>query len=285
MNESWETISDTELKAELQSLRTRVEQLETAQRQNRSAGHRWFSASPVSRFLLLMCFLVLVAALLAAAADPNALFINPQGYVGVNTTKPEAPLDVNGSTRLRGDLSLDGKLSGDLRAGGAIEAGNSDIYFTNPNHDHTAKGNTLGYAAIENAKGHNSLMILGRTSSDPGNPRYIGMWDKVAIGMNGNDKPRAALDVRGDIAVSGKTDLGVYMKFETPNKADYYDVACNAGDVVLSGGAWVNNGALRESRPATTSAWRVACNRTYGFGNVQNINCDQAFALCANHAK
>ena len=285
MNQSSHDFNCSELKAELEALRKKMESFEALAQAGTAAvatRKRW-SSKPRALWLLLI--LVLAAAGLVAAAGDNALFINPQGYVGVNTTKPEAPLDVNGSTRLRGDLSLDGKLNGDVRVGGAIEAGNSDIYFTNPNHDHTAKGNTPGYAAIENAKSHNSLMILGRTSSDPGNPRYIGMWDKVAIGMNGNDKPRAALDVRGDIAVSGKTDLGVYMKMENPNKSDYYDMSCNSGDVVLSGGAWVGVGWVRESRPTSTNAWRVACSQPYSLGAVRNVQCNEAFVLCASHAK
>jgi len=40
-------------------------------------------------------------------------------------------------------------------------------------------------------------MVLGRMLPD--GVRYIGMWDRVGINMGANDKPRAALDVRGDM--------------------------------------------------------------------------------------
>src|SRR5579859_2853518 len=206
------TLSDephySELKAELEALRKQVQGLR-AQVHERNAVHparqRWF-ARPRNLWLLLIVLLLAVG-LLAAAGD-KALFIDPQGYVGINQTKPEARLDVNGNTRLRGDLNADGNAG----VGGAIAAGNSDIYFTNPNHEHTGKGNTEGYAAIESSKGYNSLMILGRTSSDPNNPRYIGMWDKVGIGMAANDKPRAALDVRGDVIANNVVADNTWVK-------------------------------------------------------------------------
>jgi hypothetical protein len=202
MNQPSDEFNCSELKAEVEALRKKMEAFEARSEDHRaisSARKRWFSKARGLWLLLLVC--LLAAALMAAVGD-NALFINPQGYVGINTTKPEAPLDVNGNARL----------GGDARVGGAIEAGNSDLYFTNPNHEHTGKGNTQGYAAIENAKGYNALMILGRTSSDPGSPRYIGMWDKVGIGMSGNDKPRAALDVRGDVIANNLVADNTWVK-------------------------------------------------------------------------
>jgi len=201
MMKSSDELNYSELKAELQALRKKMENFEAMQpscNPARFAYPRWLSAAPVPRLLLLAGFLVLVVGLLAAAGDTNALFISPQGYVGINQTKPEAPLDVNGKELVRGDLNVDGKLAttGDAKAGGAIEAGNSDLYFTNTTHVHSLKGNVLGNAAIENAQNYNSLMILGRSSSEG---RFIGMWDRVGINMGVNDKPQAALDVRGDM--------------------------------------------------------------------------------------
>jgi hypothetical protein len=191
MNQSSGEPTCGELKVELEALRQKIENFEAlAQAGAVAAPAR--KRSSKARALWLLLAVVLVAVGLVAAVGDNALFINPQGYVGINTTRPEVPLDVNGNTRL----------GGDARVAGAIDAGNSDLYFTNPNHEHTGKGNTQGYAAIENAKGYNALMILGRTSSDLNNPRYIGMWDRVGIGMGGNDKPRAALDVRGDVVAN-----------------------------------------------------------------------------------
>jgi hypothetical protein len=215
MKRSSDELDYNELKAELQALRKKVDDLDDRQTGLKSVtgfARRWrLSKGMVFRLLLPVGLLALVIGAVAAGSD-NALFISPQGYVGINHTKPEAPLDVNGNALVRGDLKVGGKLvptggvlnvdgklvtNGDAAVGGAIEAGNSDLYFTNPNHEHSGKGNTPGYAAIENSKGYNSLMILGRMSDD--RFRYIGLWDKVGIGMGMNDKPRAALDVRGDM--------------------------------------------------------------------------------------
>jgi hypothetical protein len=79
------------------------------------------------------------------------------GNVGIGTTAPIQKLDVKGG----------------------ISAGNSDIYFTNPNHSHTGFGNTGGYAAIENASNYGTLMILGRSGTPNG--RRVDVWDYLQV--------------------------------------------------------------------------------------------------------
>ena len=72
---------------------------------------------------------------------------------------------------------------------GSLYAGNSDIYFTKTDHNHTGIGNTKGYAAIENAKNFDALMILGRAGTSKG--RYVRLWDYLQV--NGS------MDVTGDV--------------------------------------------------------------------------------------
>ena len=79
--------------------------------------------------------------------------------VGIGTPKPQATLDVAGE----------------------IHAGNSDIYFTKTNHNHSAFGNKAGYAAIENAENYGALMILGRTVSTNPLKRVVKLWDKLEV--------------------------------------------------------------------------------------------------------
>jgi hypothetical protein len=95
------------------------------------------------------------------------------GNVGIGTTTPTQKLDVNGG----------------------IAAGNSDIYFTNSNHNYTGYGNTVGYAAIENATNYGTLMILGRAGTPVG--RRVDVWDYLQV--NGN------LQVSGQINTTGGT--------------------------------------------------------------------------------
>ena len=62
---------------------------------------------------------------------------------------------------------------------GTVLVGNSDIYFTNTEHNHTGNANVAGHAAIENAKDHDSLMILGRAGTSVG--RKVRLWDYLKV--------------------------------------------------------------------------------------------------------
>ena len=79
--------------------------------------------------------------------------------------------------------------------GGALQAGNSDLYFTKTDHNYTAFGDTAGYAAIDNASNYDALMVLGRANAQhPMKPaikaRVVKLWD--------------CLQVNGDMSVTGR---------------------------------------------------------------------------------
>ncbi|MEH1887589.1 tail fiber domain-containing protein [Nostoc sp.] len=104
--------------------------------------------------------------------DPNDhIALMPSlGNVGIGTIEPQGKLDV------RGD----------------IRAGNSDIYFTKTDHNHTGGiGNTKGFAAIENASNFDALMILGRAGTPKG--RTVKLWDYLQV--NGG------MDVTGNVGI------------------------------------------------------------------------------------
>lgn len=86
-----------------------------------------------------------------------------------NTATWAAHFDTND-----GSLTLMGNL-----AAGTVALGNSDIYFTNTEHNHTGMGNASGRAAIENAKDTDSLMILGRAGTSVG--RKVRLWDYLNV--------------------------------------------------------------------------------------------------------
>lgn len=64
-----------------------------------------------------------------------------------------------------------------------LSLGNSDLYFTKTDHNHTGAGNTAGYAAIENAKDYDALMILGRSKWENGkfSKRIVKLYDYVEV--------------------------------------------------------------------------------------------------------
>jgi hypothetical protein len=129
-------------------------------------------------------------------AGAERLTIN-NGCVGIGTMTPEGTLDV------RGD----------------IRAGNSDIYFTKTDHNHTGVGNTAGFAAIENSANFDALMILGRAGTPQG--RTVRLWDYLEVNglMNvtgnvgiGTTSPQARLQVSGGAimpAVGASNQAGI----------------------------------------------------------------------------
>ncbi|MGK7925561.1 MAG: hypothetical protein AB4290_10000 [Spirulina sp.] len=86
-------------------------------------------------------------------------------------------------TGVAGGLTVKGtgesSFAGSLRVEKKIEAGNSDIYFTKTDHDYTGFGSQHGFAAIQNAKNHNALMILGRYGTSVG--RLVKLWDYLQV--------------------------------------------------------------------------------------------------------
>lgn len=82
------------------------------------------------------------------------------GGVGIGTREPRGKLEVNG----------------------AIYANGSDLYFTETDHNHTGIGNAPGFAAIENARNYNALMLLGRNvGTAQAVKRHVEVWDYLKV--------------------------------------------------------------------------------------------------------
>jgi len=155
--------------------------------------------------------LVLEAGQIVAGSDaaswaPNQLTLKGDGNVGVGTGNPGAKLDVAGD----------------------IHAGNSDLYFTKTDHNHTGFGNTPGYAAIENASNYDALMILGRAGTTKG--RYVRLWDYLQVngGLDitgdvgiGTSSPAAKLDVNGGFKAASNDSGDRAILMEPPGGGDH----------------------------------------------------------------
>jgi Chaperone of endosialidase len=141
------------------------------------------------------------------------------GRVGIGTYNPQGKLDV----------------SGDIRAG------NSDVYFTRTDHNHTGIGNTAGFAAIENAANYSALMILGRAGTSRG--RYVRLWDYLQVngGMDvtgavgvGTDSPQVKLHAVGNRI---RVDNGAGRSLDLRADGSALDLESNGADLYIN-----NNG-------------------------------------------
>jgi hypothetical protein len=213
MNEKPDGLNYHELKAELRILQGKIEDLNA--RLNGitpavpSARRRRLAKIAAFRWPLATGFLILAGAV-AQTSDP--ITIGPDGRVRMGKSLDVAEavkaksfvgdasgLTVNGDSitqtvagKFKGDVDAAGK----VKAGLAIEAANSDIYFTKTDHLFTAASDVTGKAAIENSSNYNGLMILGRKTAAG---RLVRMWDRVGIGGNTTSSLDAPLDVKGEI--------------------------------------------------------------------------------------
>jgi hypothetical protein len=201
MNDRSENPACHEMRAELEQLERRISELKARME------HAFPPPRPHGRIRVRLLALRglaavgLVALVIAALAASQSLTVDPNGVVKVNAlqlagqdlaqTLSGLRQDVNSKLPLAG-----GTLGGDLTVNGALREGNSDIYFTKTDHNHSGLGNQPGNAAIENGKDYDALMILGRQSTTY-NTRIVRMWDRVGIG--GGPPPQAPLDVKGEI--------------------------------------------------------------------------------------
>ncbi|GAB6042917.1 hypothetical protein [Endothiovibrio diazotrophicus] len=101
-----------------------------------------------------------------------------------------------------------------------------------------------------------------------------GQWLGEPTGLEGPEGPRGETGPAGPQGETGpRGPVGggfgaIYTKMcfnRNSSVRSYYDCACNAGDTILSGGAYTDSGGvIRESRPINTTTWRVACSNFYG---------------------
>jgi hypothetical protein len=154
---------------------------------------------------------------LDVAGSINATDIHKNGSSLVSSQWTDVGTDVGGGINYAGSNVGIGAQTpqGKLDVRGDIRAGNSDIYFTRADHNHTGIGNTAGFAAIENAADYGALMILGRAGTPRG--RYVRLWDYLQVngGMDvtgnvgiGTSTPNRTLHVQGSEIHSGGGGAG-----------------------------------------------------------------------------
>ena len=113
-----------------------------------------------------------------ANGKPASGFFDAGHRLRLRTSRGQGFLFENSSEAALVDIDSD---NGNLWNKGALYCGNSDLYFSQTNHNHTGIGNKLGYAAIENAKNYNTLMILGRAVTTTPLRRSVSIWDELTV--------------------------------------------------------------------------------------------------------
>jgi hypothetical protein len=111
MNEMFEDSSYSDLKREVQALRKRIEDLESGEARPKAGGRatwwRRLSKRPAWTLpLVIVAVLLALGVLGAQSSKQDALFIDSNGNVGINQSKPQSPLDVNGNALFRGSLGF-----------------------------------------------------------------------------------------------------------------------------------------------------------------------------------
>jgi hypothetical protein len=134
-------------------------------------------------------------------ADSNHVIYsaNPAGRSPANNSAVRGFFDANHRLRLRtaagqgflfenhaeqAVLDVDSS-AGNVWTRGALHCGGSAIYFTETGHNHSGIGNAAGFAAIENGRNYNTLMILGRSISTNPLRRSVSIWDQLTVNTVG----------------------------------------------------------------------------------------------------
>jgi hypothetical protein len=269
MNQLFEAPDHSDLKREVEALRRRIEDLESVHVRPKAAGRspRWRLSVRSMALPAVVVGMLLALGVLLADGNPDVLFIDPNGYVGINQTKPESPLDVNGGAQLRGNTVI----------GGDLSLGNSVLYFTRTDRRASATALQGGVAAIENSTDRAALEIFGRPT--PTRRRVVAVSDRLGIGTS---FPNATLDVGGDAIVSGSLTVDKIQGYDNAGNRNVslwnrVAIGKNSADAPLDvkgeirGKLWTSREykwSQNQSQPVTqmTRADRSACFLTYARG-------------------
>ncbi|HTC93474.1 MAG TPA: hypothetical protein VK699_08485 [Terriglobales bacterium] len=227
------------------------------------------------------------------AGDPG---LNVQGGAGGAVIAGVGPSGPGGSptiaggaggTTFNGPGGGGGSVTMTGGAGGSITA-TAGGFTAGAGGSITLAAGAGGTAGAGNNPGAGGNVLIEPGSGTPsGNVLIADVGGNVGVGTT---SPSQKLEVAGNIALSGRISLGIYVKTDTPSTAVWDEACSNANDVAISGGGFgVGGTVLRESRPTVTlspgqtgnpsNSWRVTCSN----GGSDAI-CSQAYVMCLSHA-
>ena len=231
MKQFCEEPNHSDLKREVEALRKKIDDLE-AGRPSHKIATRAACWRRISRRSALALLAVIVAVLLALGvlvgqSKQDALFIDPDGNVGIGRTDPKATLDVAGTLNVTKKASLsDATITGSLTAGTTTIKGTSGVGI-----EVTGDSRFNGAVGINRAPISNQHLVITPTKgfipfnvTDPANSiNWLSVFSDGRVIMNGgnvgigNPDPKAKLDVVGDVRIQGKvTSRGRYQRDDDP---------------------------------------------------------------------
>ena len=167
----------------------------------------------------LIALMMMAAALQPAETSDDALYINPQGRIGIGTTQPATELDVKGNVAVSGRLGIgtaqpatDLDVKGDVAVGGKIGVGTDapnaklDIKSAPRTGSHPASVNGL-YVTGDFGEDKNGVEFRHSNASQGIGFGYNSIY---AAGTNANQdlniKPKGTgkVNVKSDLVVGGK---------------------------------------------------------------------------------
>jgi hypothetical protein len=114
MKELFEVPDYSDLKREIEALRKRLEDLEFKRIHPKGADRvtcwRRLAQRPALALSAVMVGVLLALGVSGATNKQEPLFIDHNGYVGINQSEPKSPLDVNGNALFRGSLGFPDQL-------------------------------------------------------------------------------------------------------------------------------------------------------------------------------
>jgi hypothetical protein len=186
--------------------------------------------------------------------DSNTLVVDQlNNRVGVNTAAPDSPLVVSSAT------AAPVRIGGDSGCGPAF----------------------AGIGLYGLMAGCSNYTMIGDTSATK--HLYINRPTGANIYFRHNNADQMTISNAGTVAIPSPGILSIGVRIITCTvTTPIQDCACAAGETVISGGGYSlgAGNSLRESRPFSTTTWRLSCQNSTG----TDINCSGMNIICARLA-
>jgi hypothetical protein len=218
------------IEAELDAVRKRLSELESIQKEGARASARiyrgGFSKGLAFGLAPFIGALLLIGGTLYGQSD--ALFIDPRGWIGIGTNKPNATLDIAGNL----NVSDSATVSNSLEAGTLKVTKDANLADTNIKGTLTTAGGNVGIGV---ASSKAVLDVTGKANTDksPCNcaaatTRRISKATRLPL-AGPTRKPTGTRLNRAIIAVSKKTTRWIFMSGATtrPNRIRQPSAACS----------------------------------------------------------